>query len=161
MNKLPLFDETKLLKNPFSYSLKIEVTRCIDTGKFAADKEGIMHPVSTLIERQSATKIFHVAGIAEMVGNLSDTAMRLYMYIIHSLDAGKDFIRINPEHYQKKNRVKDGRTYKSATKELIRYNFIVNTEFDNVYWINPNLFFCGNRILKYPESIEIKSEWNI
>jgi hypothetical protein len=55
--------------------------------------------------------------------------------------------------------IKDKRTYNDAVKELIRYNFIASTGFDNVFWINPNLIFSGSRINKYPDNVVIKGQY--
>lgn len=153
------FDPTQLTQNPFSYSLIIEATKRYDTGKFKLSNDGVMIPTSNLYERQKSTKIYHSPGITDIVCNLSDKATRLYMYIIHSLNTTEDYIRINPKLYMIKCRIKDRRTYNDAVKELIRYNFIASTGFDNVYWINPNLLFCGSRINKYPDNVHVKNEY--
>lgn len=158
MNKLPDFDESKLLKNPFSYSLKIDVTKNVENSKLKPDKDGIMLPAIWFSERQPATKLFHAPGIIDVVSNLSDGAMRLFLYVAYSVERGKDYIQINTERYLKKNNILSKRTYTTALNELIRYGFIVQSEFDSVYWINPIIFFCGNRIAKYPECKVIKGE---
>lgn len=158
MNKVQEFDESKLLRNPFSFSLKIDVTKNIENSKLKPDKDGIMLPTIWFSERQPATKLFHSPGVIDIVGNLSDGAMRLFLYVAYTIDRGKDYIQINIERYLKKNNIKSKRTYATALNELIRYGFIVNTEFDGVYWINPIIFFCGDRINKYPECKIIKGD---
>jgi len=153
------FDPEQLTQNPFSYSLIIEVTKRTDSGKFKLSHDGVMIPISQLLERQQTTKIYHCAGITDMVCNLSDKAMRLYMYIIHQLNSNEDYIKINYKLYMTKCNIKDKRTYNDAVKELIRYNFIASTGFDNVFWINPNLIFSGSRITKYPDNVVIKGQY--
>jgi len=153
------FNPENLTQNPFSYSLIIEVTKRYDSGKFKLSHDGVMIPISQLLERQQSTKIYHCNGFVDMVCNLSDKAMRLYMYIVHSINSNEDYIKINYKLYMSKNNIKDKRTYTNAVNELIRYNFIAATGFDNVYWINPNIIFSGSRINKYPDNVVVKGQY--
>ena len=147
-------------KNPFTYTLVIEVTKRTDNSKYSLSHDGVMLPISQLLERQKCTKIYHVAGITDIVCSLSDKALRLYTYIIHKLSYNDDQIKIPPKIYMDKNRIKDKRTYTNAVDELIRYNFIAYTGIKGTYWINPNLIFSGNRIGMYPENVIIKSSFS-
>ena len=81
------------------------------------------------------------------------------MYIVHSINSNEDYIKINYKLYMSKNNIKDKRTYSNAVNELIRYNFIAATGFDNVYWINPNIIFSGSRINKYPDNVVVKGQY--
>lgn len=156
-----MFDEKELTQNPFSFSLKIQVTKRIDNSKYSLDKDGVMLPVSSLMERQQTTKIYHGKPLMDIIMQLNDRDLRLFTYIVYMLEQNKDYIRIVPETYLKRTGTKDKRTYKAAINSLIRYNIIAATGFDNVYWINPNILFSGNRIAKYPDNIEIKGEYSI
>ncbi len=55
--------------------------------------------------------------------------------------------------------IKSENTYKAGIDELVRYGFVVNTVLKSVYWINPAVFFCGNRLNKYPTKKDVKSTW--
>ena len=158
MTKLPEFDESQLPKNPFSYSLVINVTKRHDFSKFVTDKDGIKIPLAHTIEQTKATKIYHCTGSTKRTAELSDKAQRLYLYILNTLQPNKDYIRINVEHYLHLNNIKDPRTYKAAYKELINKSFIVGTTYDNIFHINPNFFFSGSLKDKYKENVKIVSE---
>lgn len=159
MKKLETVDPSKMLRNPFSVGLKIEVSKITDTKRYRPDAEGIMYPVDYLIEKERMTKIYHFAGAKDMVYNLSPSAKCLYLFVLYNIEVGEDYIRLNTERYMQKNRVKSINTYKKAVKELIRYCFLSQSaDYKEVYWINPMLFFSGSRVNKYPESVVIKNE---
>lgn len=160
MKKLQEIDESKLLLNPFVNNLHIEATKLTDTGKFVLDETGDPVQVSTLVEKRQNTKVFYCPGCKDMVYNLSPGAKSLYLYVLYNLDSGQDWVQINTEWYMTKNNIKSINTYKEAAKELCRYLFLSQTvDYKNVYWINPMLFFSGNRIVKYPDKVVIKGEF--
>ena len=155
MNKIEQFDESLLISNPFSYGTYIPVTEIVSNMDFKIDPEdGIVYNKTFYLENIKSTKIYHCDSCKDIIYNLSGAAQRLYLYIIYNIKEGKDYIQINQEHFQKKNNVKSLNTYKVALKELLRYAFIASTEFKSVFWINPNLFFSGNRLKKFPGSIK-------
>lgn len=162
MKKLQDIDESKMQYNPFVQTLLIEATRITDSHKFIADDEGIMVPVTALIEKQRVTKIYHCPGCKEMVYNLSPSAQRLYIFILYNLEPSDQYIQINVDWYMKKNDIKSVNTYKDAAKELCRYLFIAQSpDYKNVYWINPQLFFNGNRIEVFPDNVKIKGHLEV
>ena len=63
------------------------------------------------------------------------------------------------QRFMEENHIKSVNTYKTGLEELIRYNLLCPTSEakKGYYWINPRLFFCGNRPNKYPNNIEIYS----
>lgn len=159
MKKLQQIDESKLILNPFVNNLQIEATRLTDTGKFVRDTDGVLHPVTTIVEKRQNVKIFYCTACKDMVYNLSPGAKSLYLFVLYNLDSGKDWIQLNSQWYMTKNNVKSVNTFKDAVKELCRYMFLNQTaDYRDVYWINPMLFFSGNRIAKYPDKVIIKGE---
>lgn len=159
MKKLEPIDPEKMVRNPFTIPLKIEVTRITDTKKYIPDTDGIMHPVEFLMERQQSTKLFYFAGAKEEVFNLSVSAKSMLLYVLYSLESGKDYIRMNQANYMSKNSVKSINTYKDALKELCRYCFLSQSvDYKDVYWINPLRFFSGSRIDKYPDNVIVKGK---
>lgn len=156
MKKLEPIDPSKMVQNPFSVPLRIEVTKITDSKKYIPDTDGIMHPVEYLIERQTCAKLYYHAGAKDEVNNLSVSAKSMLFYVLYSLEPNKDYIRINQEYYMSKNEVSIN-TFKNAIKELCRYCFLYRSEdYKDVFWINPSRFFCGSRIDKYPENVIIK-----
>lgn len=161
--KLEEFDESKLLNNPFTYSLVIPTTKVV-SDKFryippeAQNEEGAFIQDTFHIEQTQSVRMYYCPGCKTFVYNLSDKAQRLYLYILYNLERKKDYIQINREDYMKKNNVKSNTTYLAALEELIRYSFIGNTMYKTVYWTNPFLFSSSDRISKYPDRILEKSE---
>lgn len=160
--KLEQYDETKLINNPFTYSLVIPATKMLsDSFKLLpAEMEGEQGTLirnSFLIEKTQSVRMYYCSGCKAMVYNLSDKAQRLYIYILYNLERKKDFVQINRDDYMSKNNVKSNTTYLAAIEELIRYGFIGNTIYKTVYWTNPFLFSSSDRIAMYPERVEEKS----
>lgn len=158
MKKLQEVDVNKMLHNPLAHDLVIDVTKRIDYGKMLTDKEtGESIPTSSLIEKNRTAKVFYGTGAKEMVYNLSPGAKSLYLYILYNLEPNQDWIQVNVDWYMLKNSIKSINTYKEAAKELCRYLFLAATlDYKNVFWINPALFFCGNRIEKYTNKVNVR-----
>lgn len=159
MKKLQEIDESKLLLNPFVNNLQIEATKLTETNKFVLS-DGVQVHVSTLIEKRQNVKLFYCTACKDMIYNLSPGAKSLYLFVLYNLESGQDWIQINSQWYMSKNSIKSINTYKEAVKELCRYLFLSQTvDYKDVYWINPMLFFSGNRIAKYPTKVIIKGEF--
>lgn len=159
MNKLEQFDETILKTNPFTFTLSLPVTKIISNVSYSRSPEDGMILNSVFYQEQiESTRVYHCKA-KEDVYKLSDKAIRLYMYILYNLKSGKDFIQINEEYYMKKNGIKSINTFKAAKMDLIQNNFILPTIYKTVFWTNPNMFFNGNRLKKYPHNLNIKSTW--
>ena len=160
--KLEEYDESKLVNNPFSYSLEVPVMKMFDDKRFefhppeAEGETGTYLHASFYAEQQQSTKLYYCPGCISMVYNLSDKAQRLFLYLLYHLQRKKDFMQINKDDYMKKNNVKSNTTYLAAVEELLRYGFISNTMYKTVYWINPIVFSSTDRISKYPERIREK-----
>jgi hypothetical protein len=159
--KLEEFDESKLMKNPFSFSLKVPVSVLTNKDAFTylpSDVEGengtFINKEYT-VEKQQFTRIYYSPGTKAYVYNLSDKAQRLFIYIVYNLKRKQDYLQINKDDYMVKNNVKSLTTYKNAIDELIRYGFIAPTIYKTVYWTNPILFSSSDRVQMYPDNLEI------
>lgn len=162
MKKNQNIDTEKMFYNPFVSNLIIEATQLVDYNKFIADEDGVMLPATSLIEKKEYTKIFYSAGAKDMVYNLSAGAKSLYLFILYNLETNVQYIQINVERYMKKNSIKSINTYKEAVKELCRYLFLIqSSDYKDVYWTNPELFFNGNRIKTFSNKVVIKGKLNI
>ena len=160
MKKRQEIDESKLIGNPYISKLVIEATKVVESGMYINDQNGVPQPVERLIEKQKYAKVFYCTGCKERVYNLSAGAKSLYLYIIYNLKANKDWIHINREWYMSKNGIKSINTNKDAVKELSRYEFLcLNAEYKDLFWINPALFFTGDRIKKFRDRVIIDNKW--
>lgn len=156
MRKLENFNEEDLAVNPFVVSLRIPVTKAEDHSKFKVKMEdGMRYPATYLIERTPHVRIFNAPHNKESIFNLSSKATRLFLYIIFTTKPNKDYVQLNQDDFKKKLGVSSDNTFLDAKKELIRYGFIASTQYKTVFWINPNIFFPGNRLVKYPTNIDV------
>ncbi len=161
MKKLQDIDESKMILNPFANNLFIEATKLTDIGKFIIDTNGDRQPVTSLVEKRQNVKLFYCTGCKDIVYNLSPGAKSLYLFVLYNLESGQDWIQLNSQWYMTKNNVKSINTFKEAAKELCRYLFLsLSVDYKDVYWINPMMFFSGNRITKYPDKVIIKGEFS-
>ena len=159
MKRLEEFDESKLLVNPFAEVLRIPVTMKTATGRFVKAPDEFYDAETYPVERTPYVRIFYTPhiDIKHRVCKLTNKALRLYTYILYHLEPNKDYIQINQDHFMKLCSVKALNTFLEGKKELIRYGFITGTEYKTVFWINPQIFFPGNRLSKYSDKIENKS----
>lgn len=141
--------------NPFVDSnFVVPVTEIVEKNKFHI-VEGIRAISSYKIEYQKYTKVYNFSGSKELKYALSDKAFRLYVYIQDHLEAGEDFVIINPDYYCRKNKIKSVGTLYKAITELKDKFIIRRKDIQNAYWINPAIFFCGSRLAKYPDKLKI------
>lgn len=162
--KKPEVNELTLGISPFSHTFIIEATKVIESGQYMTikDEDGnsVTVPRESIRERQQTTKLYHCPGCKDIIYNLSPGSMKLWIYIIYNLEQGKDWIWINIARCRQKLDMKSINTYKTAIKELIRYSLIAGSAIDDVYWINPNLYFSGDRISKFEKNVIVKNTWD-
>ena len=158
MAKQKEFDANKMICNPFSFGLKIPVTRVTDANKYRLS-DGVMVNSEFEIDRREKVQMYYTAGLRELVYNLSAPAKSMLLYIMLHLSPNVDYININRAHFMKVHNITSINTVKKAIKELERYCFIYeSTDFDYIYWINPAYFFNGNPVRKYPANCVVKAE---
>lgn len=148
----PKYDYKTLGINPFSLSLEIKVKELELLNAYKKEGDDWM-PVTNEIEDTPFTKMFITAERRIIVSNLSPAAKELYLWIMFEIDAGKDALWINKERYMLENHTSIN-TYKKALEDLIRYAIISQTVVQGVYWFNPDFFFRGDRIKKYPKNLK-------
>jgi hypothetical protein len=148
----PKYDYKTLGINPFSISLEIKVKELELLNAYKKDGDEWL-PVTNDIEDTSFTKMFITAERRIIVSNLSPAAKELYLWIMFEIDAGRDALWINKERYMLENHTSIN-TYKKALEDLIRYAIISQTVVQGVYWFNPDFFFRGDRIKKYPKNLK-------
>ena len=166
MNKQKKFDETTLAINPFTINFQIPVTKVISDITYELsneddDGDGVLLNKAFYVEKVKKTSIYHTESMKDNTVGLSGGALRLFTWIYLSIKPNKDYININKKLYMTKANIKSVNTYKKAVEDLIRYSYITGTQYPNVYFINPNMFFSGNRLKKFPQCISIKNTWEL
>lgn len=152
----PLIDENKIGINPFSFPLIVPVTKIEFKNQYVVDNDNDLLPVFKEVEVTGYSKIFLSSERRIIKCNLSLRGKELILWLIDELESGKDYVWINKERYMKENKISSLNTYKCAINECIRYGFISNTIIKDVYWINPDFMFRGDRVKKYKNNIELK-----
>ena len=153
--RVPPLDESRLNNNPFTESLVIKVNERIDTKVTVKDEDGKDTPLIVPMEWTKATKVFHNPGAGDQVLELTAGGMRMYIYIIHKMESAQDWIRIMPENYAVKTGTGSMKSYTRAVNELIDAKYICLSPFKYTYYINPGRIYCGSRILKYPNNLQL------
>ncbi len=156
----PDFDLQDFENNPLIQSDFTITVRRFKDGSWLTSKEDnkTIHEMKSIeLEQEKYTKVFnHDKDKRKAVAALSGSASKLLLWIMAELDSSNDWIWINVQRYMKENYIEDIRTYKAAVSELIRYIFITevnSVKYKDTYWINPRLFFCGDRLAKYPNNL--------
>lgn len=155
--KKPDIDPTKIGVNPFVNSLSIKVVRKYASNEYNKDEEGLITNKEFKLETKEYTKLFVGSEERKIISNLNDNAKALLLWIMYELETGKDYLWINRLRYMEENNIKSPNTFNTPLRELVRYGFITQTIIKDVYWINPEFMFNGNRIKKYPNNLVIKN----
>lgn len=151
--KKPNIDEKNLPKNPFSNSLTIPVV-----GKVLEDhykiKDDVKLPYEIELEYTRFFKVYSTKAHRMIVNNLQPSTKELFLWLMYTIEYGEDYVWINKKRYMEECSVSLN-TYKKSIKEMIRYGLIVPMGlYDNTYWINPDFFFKGSRVNKYPDKVQ-------
>ena len=152
MKKSKTIDETKLGINPFLSSLTIPVN--IVKGKAYKLSDDVLVKENIELEATPFTKVYISSERRKIINNLSSSAQRLLLWIMFELDEGRDWLYLNKSRYLKEQDLTYN-TYTKARDELIRYCIIYPTVVRDVFWINPDFFFQGNRIKKFKSHVNI------
>lgn len=152
--KKPKFDIKKLGVNPCTVSLVIPVNEIEFKDQYTKE-DGMLTNTTVEVEATPFAKLYVTAERRKLVSSLSTSAKELYLWIMYEVDASEDALWINRDRFMEENNTSLN-TYKKAIEELIRYAFVAYTVVKDVYWINPDFFFRGDRIKKYPKNIQLK-----
>lgn len=148
--KKPTFTYAQLGTNPCSFTVPVNELAFKD--QYKREPDGTLLPLTLPVEATPYTKVYVSSDRRLIIAKLSPAAKELYLWIMFEVDSGKDALWINKDRYMIENSTSLN-TYKKALTELLRYALIVKTIIKDVYWINPDFFFRGDRIAKYPNKI--------
>lgn len=164
MNKKikPEIDKIKLGTNPFIVNQVIKA-RSFNREEHLLVKqsEGINLPfgevkTAMLVEEQKYTKVYHDVDFRDILLLLDEYPLKLVLFIMYQINVNEDYVWINSRLFQDKTKLRDKRDYITALETLIRYGVLSPTIYKDVYWINPLIFFAGNRLHKYPNHLSIR-----
>jgi len=147
--RLPFIDESKLKANPLvSDSFRIKGLR---RPKLLAD--GTNTPDE--LEVQHYTKIYHHIDNRDLMKGLSPVSLVLFWWLVQNVKPGHDWLQINKSYFMSNTGFKSPHSFKKAIEELSIERIIYPAVgVKSVYWINPRIFFCGDRLKKFSEHVD-------
>lgn len=155
--KKPNIIEKDLGMNPFKQELEVPVNKIYFENSYKFE-DGLLIPVTKDVEQTPYAKLYSTSTMRLHINKLSLRAKELLFWIIYTIEFSNDFIWINKVRYMKELNISSLTTYKEAIKELMKNGIIAVTIQKDVYWINPVVFFKGDRIKKYPEKVIIVND---
>ena len=162
MSKKPVINESKMGINPFVASLsgtmRVFKAKANILSEYADNMNiivGTLQKVNVL-EDAAYSKIYHETFWRDIILDLSPQATKLWIFILYNLEPNKDYFWVNKTFIADKLKLKNHRELQSLIdNELERYALINgSTGIQDVYWINPSVVFCGNRLKKYPNNFK-------
>lgn len=157
------FSKEKLGKNPFEDSLLILASNVSEDKILHETKdmtENFLVNVSEtrkfnwVLERQSYVKLFRSPDTRKRIASLKGNSNKLLFWIMQEILAPNDYLTINIDRCKEECGINHN-TYCSCIEELVHAGFIARTYHKKVYWINPQIFFSGNRIKKYKDNVVV------
>ena len=97
-----------------------------------------------IVDSEKFAKIY-LDGLAKTFG-LSKTALRVFQSILQICDEDTDSIWLNFMVAVKIDPELPERTFYRGLSELIKHEFVAHSDVPNKFWINPHLFFNGDRV---------------
>lgn len=147
------FTPEMLGNNPLVGNLAIPASWKRAKKHFVRDEEGSLTHECYRVERTHYVKLYLTPEIRDLLISLPPPAYRLMIYIMERLDHEKDYVQVNSEHFLRIAGTKSVNTLTAGKKELMRRNIIAITTVRSVIWINPAIFFHGNRMDVYTNKV--------
>lgn len=161
------------MQSPFTFptNLTINVNRVI-IGQVKNTETKQLEPVQYFYELEQHLRLYTSVVKRKHIFQLPEKARDLYLVMLYHQNDGEDYSILS---YEKVNKLykdthdsSDGRPYKDmnlrafkeAITSLVKANIIdLKDRKLEQYWINPNYFFQGNRVNKWPQNLfVIKTE---
>jgi len=162
----PDFTEEQLGINPLTQSMEIPI-KSMSTKASMVDLKDVTFDDDMLligktskventyfVEKELKGTYYCRAGYRLHVNSRTPKAKSLLMWVMWDIEYNKDYIWINVDRYMNETDTSLN-TYKDAVTELCREAILAPiVGFQNMYWINPVIFFKGNRVTKYPKNLK-------
>lgn len=145
----PNLDEIEAkAENPFaldeSFQVRVNVIK-----QFG--KHGQVHEAE--MESQQYTKLFRHSDTRKKIANLLPASRSILFWMCYSIEKTRHCIWLDRKRMMKECAIASDNTVRKAIDQLIDKGFIAATSTQTVYWINPNIFFCGSRVNKYSDKV--------
>jgi len=142
------------MKNPFLQSIRLKVF-VTESKSYVIDNKDVSSIKATLstqreFEKDPFIKIYNDKLFFNVFQRTSDTASKIFLYIVYTLQKDTDLVYLNAQEVMNFVGIKSVTTYYKYIQELMD-NAIITRRSNSEYWINPLFLFNGNRIEYYKE----------
>lgn len=107
-----------------------------------------------LVDSERFAKVY-LDGLSKTFG-LSKTSLRVFQSILKLCEKDTDSIWLNFMTISKLDPDLPERTFYRGLKELLSHEFVAYSDIPNKFWINPHLFFNGDRVKFITEYVRAK-----
>jgi len=149
----PKYTETDIGVNPHIDKLIIPINRVTLTDRYKRDEDVLINDEMDL-EDTPFSKLYASVVCKDKLYSMSSRAKELYLWFVYEIASGEDNMWLNRNRFMKENNVSLN-TLKGAVMDLISMGIISYTIVKDVYFINPQYFFRGSRVAKYPDNLDV------
>jgi hypothetical protein len=111
-----------------------------------------------IVDNERFAKIY-LDGITKTF-SLSKTAGKVFSSILRACEKDQDTLWLHFMEVVKTNPELTERTFSRGLKELVNAEFIAYSDVPNKFWINPHLFFNGDRVRFITEYVKSNRDMN-
>lgn len=141
--------ESNPLVSPREIALSQRTVKAASSRDLIDPSTGEVHAVNAIYQRKIVdserfAKIY-LEGIGKTFG-LSKSAQRVFQVVLQLCEKNTDRLYLN---FMMASKVDDAiieRTYHRGLLELLKSGFVAYSDLPNMFWINPHLFFNGDRV---------------
>ncbi len=156
MKYLPIKSFDKHLENPFiektiqEFSTRTKRVIAGDPNRLivAQDTGEVTGQVAFInyiqVDEEKFTKFF--TSELQSLFNLSSNAIKVFAYILNILRPHQDRVIIRIDECKNYTGYKSESAIRTGIAMLVKNHFIARTKYNDEYYINPMLFFNGNRV---------------
>jgi hypothetical protein len=142
-----------MVVNPFVRNVIIRGKRII-----YQNKDGLKEDSGNVVEDNLFVRLYINEANNSRLKNLSHTSLYLLNYIFIEIISGEDYIQLGYGNVTKVLKMSKD-TYSKAISDLKTNDIIRDKEVKKgLYWINPLVFFKGDRIKKYKNQVK-ERDW--
>jgi hypothetical protein len=106
-----------------------------------------------LVDSERFAKVY-LDGLTKTFG-LTKTSLRVFQSILKLCEKDTDSLWLNFMTVSKLDNELSERTFYRGLRELIQHEFIAYSDIPNKFWINPHLFFNGDRVKFITEYVRL------
>lgn len=152
--------ETNPLVKPREMVMKERTVKVGSARELLDTETGVVTNVNAIYQRkivdsEKFAKIY-LDGVARTFG-LTKTAQRVFQIILQVCEKDTDSLWLNFMLATKLDDKLQERTYHRGLLELLKCGFLAYSDVPNKFWINPHLFFNGDRVKFITEYVKESS----